>query len=632
MTSAELDQAPASRLGARLADVGLVAGIVAIVGLMVVPIPTWLIDVLVGVNICFGILLLLTTLYIREPLDFSSFPSVLLVSTLFRLALSIATTRLILLEGNAGHIIQTFGRMVAGGELVVGIVVFLIITVVQFIVIAKGAERVAEVSARFSLDGMPGKQLSIDSDLRSGLIDKDEARARRRKLEQESKLHGSLDGAMKFVKGDAIASIIIVIVNLLGGLAIGVMQRGMEFGAAVEKYSILTIGDGLVSQIPALLSAMAAGLLVTRASDEGAVNLGDAIRRQVSRNPRVLLFGGAIAMLMAAVPGFPLFVFLSIGAAGLLAGLLLHPRTAPILRARFAPLAALMPAAHASEQLPDRLEAVAGDLKPLRPLVLELDLAPDAGLQAHGIGELRASIEGALGALQARSGVPVPRMAITLVHGAPAARWRLLVFEAEVASGPLDDSADALATRIAVALGRQLAMLLGVQETTTLLNRVGIDYAEAVKEAVRAVPVTRIAEVLRMLADEQVPLTNMRDILESIAEAGQHQRDAGPIADMVRIAVRRHTLASLAAGGQLRAAVVAPALEDRLRASTRPGETRPALAPNDVRELVDTVRTAAADGARALIVSLDLRRAVRGLVGPDLPDVAILSYQELDPR
>ncbi|HBY43033.1 MAG TPA: type III secretion protein, partial [Brevundimonas sp.] len=201
-----------------------------------------------------GVVMLLVSIYIASIVDISVFPSLLLITTLFRLALSIATTRMILLEGHAGAIINTFGNMVAGGNLVVGLVVFLIITVVQFIVIAKGAERVAEVAARFSLDAMPGKQLSIDSDLRSGLIDKDEAKRRRRLLEMESKLNGNLDGAMKFVKGDAIAGIIIVVINLLGGLAVGMLQNGMDFGAAVQKYSILTIGDGMVMQIPALLA------------------------------------------------------------------------------------------------------------------------------------------------------------------------------------------------------------------------------------------------------------------------------------------------------------------------------------------------------------------------------------------
>jgi type III secretion protein V len=279
---------------ARYSDLLLVACVVAIVAMMVLPLPAWLIDLLVAANIASGLLLLLLGIYIASPLEFSVFPSVLLMTTLFRLSLSIATTRMILLQGHAGHIIDTFGKVVAGGNLVVGLVVFLIITVVQFIVIAKGAERVAEVAARFSLDAMPGKQLSIDSDLRSGLIDKDEARRRRRTLELESKLHGSLDGAMKFVKGDAIAGIVIIVINLLGGLAIGVMQQDLDISSAMTKYSILTIGEGMVAQIPALLGAMAAGLIVTRTTDdEHDKHLGDAIRKQVTSKPRVLVVASA---------------------------------------------------------------------------------------------------------------------------------------------------------------------------------------------------------------------------------------------------------------------------------------------------------------------------------------------------
>src|SRR5688500_1656876 len=294
-------------------DIVLALGVMAIMALMVLRLPTAVIDVLVAVNIACGVVLLLIALYVKHPVAFNSFPSVLLISTLFRLSLSVATTRLILLDGDAGHIIEAFGNFVAGGNLVVGIVVFIIITIVQFIVIAKGAERVAEVAARFTLDAMPGKQLSIDSDLRSGLIDKDEARRRRTLLEHESQLNGALDGAMKFVKGDAIASIVIVIVNLLGGLTIGVMQRGLPAGEAMQLYSILTIGEGMVAQIPALLSAMAAGLVVTRsASDGNDSHLGDTIGRQISAHPRALMMTSVISALLALVPGFPTLVFLGL--------------------------------------------------------------------------------------------------------------------------------------------------------------------------------------------------------------------------------------------------------------------------------------------------------------------------------
>ena len=256
----------------RRSDVALALLLVAIIAMMILPMPTLVMDMLIALNMSIAILLMMLGIYISHPLAISSFPSILLLTTLFRLSLGIATTRLILLEGDAGHIVQTFGEFVVGGNLVVGLVVFLIITIVQFIVITKGSERIAEVSARFSLDAMPGKQMSIDSDMRAGLITLADARHRRSNLEKESQLYGALDGAMKFVKGDAIAGLIIIMVNIIGGMAIGTMQRGMTMGDAVQLYSILTIGDGLVSQIPALFISITAGIIVTRVRGEEEAN------------------------------------------------------------------------------------------------------------------------------------------------------------------------------------------------------------------------------------------------------------------------------------------------------------------------------------------------------------------------
>ena len=253
---------------ARRQDVVLATFVLAVVFMMIVPLPTWLLDILIGLNISLSVILLMVAVYLRTPLDFASFPAVLLITTLFRLSLSISTTRLILLDADAGHIVNTFGEFVAGGNLIVGLVIFLILTIVNFIVITKGAERVAEVGARFSLDAMPGRQLSIDADLRNGAITQAEARTLRAKVGQESRLLGSMDGAMKFVKGDAIASIIIVFVNLLGGLAIGVFQKDMTASAALATFAVLSIGDGLVAQIPALFISICAGIIVTRVADD----------------------------------------------------------------------------------------------------------------------------------------------------------------------------------------------------------------------------------------------------------------------------------------------------------------------------------------------------------------------------
>ncbi len=619
---------PKLGISSRIADLVLVGGMVAIIALMILPMPTLLIDALVGINITFGMLLLLTTLYIRGPLDFSSFPSILLVSTLFRLALSIATTRMILTQGHAGHIIQTFGTMVAGGSIVVGLVVFLIITIVQFIVIAKGAERVAEVAARFSLDSMPGKQLSIDSDLRSGLIDKDEARRRRRTLELESKLHGSLDGAMKFVKGDAIASIVIVIVNLIGGLAIGVMQQGMTLGDATAKYSILTIGEGLVAQIPALLGAMAAGLMVTRSTDEETdANLGQAIHRQLIANPRVLIFVGAISFLAALVPGFPVAVFLVLGFASLTAGAALHPRLQPYMIHHSGPLRRVIARGKEAPR-PLALTAEPSAPQPVVPLLLEIS-GPQLSPEDERM--MVQSLAAMLDRLQHRSGVPMPRIAIHYPALGAEPGWQLLAFEVPVGGGDGATPA-AIEAGVLAVLRRNLARFLGVQEAVTLLNRVGDEYPEVVKEAVRAVPAARIAEVLRRLAEEEVPLRNMRDVLEGLTEAAAQEREAPQIADLTRISLKRYLIDSTAGTGPLRALMVTTELETMVRESTRvvDGIERLAVQPEIAADLVRAIiATAHETRAQAIVTSFEVRRAMRRLIEPDIFDLKVLAFNEL---
>ena len=268
-------------------DIMLALMLMGIIFMIILPLPLFLIDMLIVINLTIALVLLMMAVYVTTPLDFASFPSVLLLSTLFRLALSISTTRLILLNADAGKVIDTFGNFVVAGNLIIGMVIFLIITVVQFIVVTKGAERVAEVSARFSLDAMPGKQMSIDGDMRAGVIDMDEARYRRSRVEKESQMYGSMDGAMKFVKGDAIAGIIIIAVNLIGGLSVGIFQNDLSLAEAANLYSILTIGDGLVSQIPGLIIALTAGIIVTRVdSEDSDSNLADNIAGQIGNRPR----------------------------------------------------------------------------------------------------------------------------------------------------------------------------------------------------------------------------------------------------------------------------------------------------------------------------------------------------------
>lgn len=618
----------------RYTDIALVAGIVAIIALMIVPLPNWAIDILVAVNISGGILLLLLAIYISNPLEFSVFPSVLLISTLFRLALSIATTRMILLHGEAGHIIQTFGDMVAGGNLVVGLVVFLIITVVQFIVIAKGSERVAEVAARFSLDAMPGKQMSIDSDLRSGLIDKDEARRRRRMLENESKLNGSLDGAMKFVKGDAIAGIIIIIINLLGGLTIGVLQQDMTLSDATVKYSILTIGDGMVSQIPALLGAMSAGLLVTRTTDdEHDKHLGDAIGRQLTAKPRVLLMGGGLCVLFSAVPGFPTVVFMALGLAFFAAGFMLTPS----LRARWEKLAqpTLSAVMRRSPTAPVLMSAEAVQVRPTVPLLLEV---PVGRLDAQESHSLLAGLEGVLDHFQLNLGMRLPRIDVHAMRpdeDKPAV-WRLLAYEVPISEGELqqEDTVPSLVNEVRESLRRHVNLFMGTQEANLLLTRAAIDLPDVVKETLRALPLARVAEILRRLVEEEVAIRNLRDILETLADTAQREKDVYALTELTRIGLKRQISHRYAPDGHLRAVLLEPALEEMLRNAIRhnSGAQQLALDPLEMSRLMTRFRNVVqVFKPAAIVTAVDIRRHVRKLIEQDCFDVPVLSYHELLP-
>jgi type III secretion protein V len=410
-------------------ELGLIALVISVVAAMVIPLPHALLDVLVAFNIVCGVALVFMAVYIPAPTAFATFPSVLLVTTLFRLSVSIATTRAILLDADAGKIIETFGNNVAGGNVVVGVVMFCIITVVQFLVVAKGAERVAEVAARFTLDAMPGKQLSIDSDLRSGLIDKDEARRKRKMLELESQLHGSLDGALKFVKNDAIASIIIVIVNLFAGIALGVFYHDMSISEAGRTFSILTIGEGMVAQVPALFAAFSAGMIVTRTASDDEGNLGQAIAGQLFTQPKVFLGTGFIAILMMAVPGFPTLVFAFFAVILILLAYVLQPALFnPMLKRvglkKYAAEEVATKAATAAKESASQALAA--------PLLLQIsaDLLTDCPED-----DLRKRLVEAREKLYAEMGVSVPEVAVSVSPLLKLRQYRLMLFDVPVAHG-----------------------------------------------------------------------------------------------------------------------------------------------------------------------------------------------------
>ncbi len=653
----------APRKGVGYSDVILAFGAVLIISVMILPLPLVVIDALVAVNISIGFGLLLLGIYIPTPVAFSSFPSVLLLTTLFRLAISIAITKSILLHAEGGHIVETFGTLVAGNNLVVGLVVFLIITVVQFIVIAKGSERVAEVAARFTLDAMPGKQLSIDSDLRAGLIDKDEARRKRRLLETESQLHGSLDGAMKFVKGDAICGIVIILVNLLGGLAIGVLQKDMSLAQATHTYSILTIGDGLVSQIPAILATMAAGLVVTRTTGEiDDRHLGDAISRQVGAQPRVALITGLLALLMTLVPGFPWPVFLVLGLA-------LLGYSAWRYRYEFESLRRMFRISDA--EISAALKPVETDeFAPPPPLLLELSPVLAA---AFGQEPAHARASEAARRVREEFGVPVPvpvvRVSATLSEG----EYRLSAHGARVASGRLPRSGgfvaqaageaalpgffpplsgrwsetaaegalaplDLMSLHLDTALRRRLGSFLGIQETSNLFGKMQRDYPDLVKEMLRVVAPQRVADVLRRLAEEGVPIRNLRDAFEAITDVGSREKDVVLLTEYVRVALKREIAERWSdAERNLHVLLIHPELEDKLRQSVRVagGASQLAISPELAARLGNEVRghlARQAPGVRpVLLCSLDVRRHLRKLLEVDFFELPVLSYQELAP-
>ncbi|SKA75060.1 type III secretion protein V [Thiothrix eikelboomii] len=654
----------------RRSDLALAVLLVMVIFMMIMPLPTLIIDILIAFNMSLAIIMLMLAIYLPSPLSFSSFPSVLLLSTLFRLSLSIATTRVILSEGEAGHIIQTFGEFVVAGNMIVGIVVFLIITIVQFIVITKGSERIAEVSARFSLDAMPGKQMSIDSDLRAGVITMADARKRRSNLEKESQLFGSMDGAMKFVKGDAIAGLIIIIVNIVGGIAIGSFQRGMPIGEAMELYSLLTIGDGLVSQIPALFVSITSGIIVSRVTVDEDSNLGEDIGRQLLGQPNALLIGAAVVTLMGLIPGFPTIVFFFLGAVLGLTGFLLkrvqnrfefgEAEEVTVIGNQRAELLA----GGASSSDLEALDA----MQPLAPVLVEL---PEAARTHISLPELNTSFVLVREDFYKDLGVTLEGISISLskqieddsyrisVHGIPVGQGQLgikqpLLTQSEtstpgqnalpqVLSRGLDKLTpmQILTRHVAYILRRQAPEFIGVQEIHALMGKLeAAGYATLVQEAQRAVNKTRMVDILRRLLGEGVSVRDMRQILGTMIEFGETEKDNGLLTERVRIGMRRQLSYTYTNGtGRLPVYLFDPESEKLAQTSVRqtPAGVHLALMPdvnrnlmNNLRMLEENNRQLINDGPRPVILtSLDLRRHLRTHLAAEFPDLPIMSLPEL---
>ncbi|MEJ7603197.1 MAG: flagellar biosynthesis protein FlhA [Kofleriaceae bacterium] len=602
------------RLG--IAELAIAAIVIAVVAMLIVPLPRFLLDLLLVLNIGMSVALLMAAVFSPRPLSFSSFPTLLVITTLFRVGLEVSATRLILADADAGEVVKAFGTSVVAGSLVVGLVVFAVITIIQLVVVARGAERVAEVAARFALDAMPGKQMAIDAELRNGSIDAETARRRRSDLERESQLYGAMDGAMRFVKGDAVAAIVIVIINLIGGLVIGVGSRGMAAGEAMQTYSLLSIGEGLVAQIPSLLVAVASGLLVTRVASTGDRPLGEDLGEQLAGSPRVL---GAAAILLVAlglVPGLPLTPFLLLGA--LAAG-------GAVLAATRSPRAAV-------ELDETGASAVRGPR-----LALALSPALHARL-ATKPEALRAALGQVRAARTATTGIPVPPMAI-VIDPALAEHEAAVSLDGTAIAWLVAADLDELAGRLGPARTPILPELLGVDRVAALVETAGLQAPVLVREVVpRIVSLPVLAETLRALVREELPIDDLPAILEAIALApapagGFTARDVPALVEQLRGQLRRKISARWAPRGELAVYTVDSMIEDAVRTAVdrRDGVMVLALEPEIAQDIVTAVKAKLGMKPAVILTSGDIRRHLRSLLEPELPDVAVLAAHELLP-
>jgi len=660
-------------------DAIILVGVIAIVLMMVVPIPHQLLSVLLIINISAALLILLIAMNTRDALEFSIFPALLLITTLFRLALNISTTRLILRDGDAGDVVETFGSFVAGDNLVVGFVVFLILVIVQFIVITKGAERVSEVAARFTLDAMPGKQMSIDADLNSGLINEQQARERRKRIEQEADFHGAMDGASKFVKGDAIASIIIVFVNIIGGLIIGTMN-GMSIQDAASHYTILTIGDGLVSQIPALLISTAAGLVVTRAASEG--NLPQDLSRQMFNYPRLLfIVAGTVAVLGLFTPIHWISTF---PIAGVLA--FAGFRLQKLMQTKQSEEERIEEEQQIEEvRSPERVVSLLKD----DPLEFEFGygLIPLADAQQGGdlldrIIMIRRQCALELGivvpVIRIRDNIQLkPNEYVIKIKGNTVAKGELMLnhylamsagFEdesvtgikttepafglpalwinesmkerAELAGYTIVDPPSVVATHLTEVIKKHAHELLGRQETQNLIQHLKETHAALVDELIpNILSVGDVQKVLAKLLKEKISIRDLVTIFETLADYGTYTKDPDMLTEYVRQALSRQISQQYAPGNDpLKVITVSPSVEKRIAESVQQTEHGSYLAMDPAssqllyRKVSEEVNRMAQMGQQPIILtSPTIRLYLRQLLERTMADVPVLSYSELEP-
>lgn len=669
-------------------DINMVFLIVVVIALMIIPMPTPLVDTLIGINMALSFLMLMMSMYVRTALDFSVFPTMLLFTTLFRVGLNITTTRLILLQADAGEIIFTFGDFALGGNFVVGAVVFLILTIVQFLVIAKGAERVAEVGARFTLDAMPGKQMSIDADMRAGVIDMEEAQRRRERVSLESQMYGAMDGAMKFVKGDSIAGMIIAVVNIVGGTIIGITQNGMTGSEALHTYGILTIGDGLVSQIPSLLVSISAGILITRTGDSDD-NVGTQVGQQFFAQPQAILMAGGLIFLFSLIPGFPKPQLMTLAAVLCAFGYVLKrlsergkqadPREE--LQKNLAPAAAKTKKKARSS---DNVDSFA----PTVPIILDISAEFGRELDYESLNEELIDLRQAL---YFDLGVPFPGIHIRPHEGLSGISYILNLNEIPMSQGELEkgmilvrDTADnlkmlgidytigeaflpnvesvwvsktnaasleragiscmspakILSYHLSLILARHASTFLGMQETKYLLDRMEERSPDLVREVTRLLPVQRIAEIFQRLVQEQVSIRDLRTILETIIEWAPKEKDTVMLTEYVRGGLKRQISYMYSKGLNLLPAILLdPQVEEMVRKAIRQTSAGAFLAldPQSSKQILDALKATFAKVQKSkqkpvLLASMDIRRYVRRLIEGELYELPVVAYQEITPE
>jgi flagellar biosynthesis protein FlhA len=667
----------------RLVRLAVPVGVVVVVLMMVVPLPAALLDVLIALNIAISLIVLLVALQVGRPLDFAVFPTVVLVATLFRLALNVSSTRLVLRDGYAGHVIDAFGHIVIGANLVIGLVVFAILIIIQLTVVTNGAARVAEVGARFTLDAMPGKQMAIDADLNSGLIDEDTARKRRKDVGAEADFYGAMDGGTKFVKGDAMAAVIITFVNLIGGFAIGMLQKGMAPGDAIKTYSLLSVGDGLVSQIPALLMSVATGVIVTRSTSEGDV--GSDLIGQLGRHREALRIGAAALFGLCLIPGMPKIPFALVGGLVLLlstrstdgpgeaaaAADALLPGSAIAMPSGASGLPAQSDRDPVSDSLrvdplelllaPDVVDLVdparGGDLldrvRALRrktALDLGVVLPPvrtrDGGLLAPGTYEIR------IGGISVATGEAPPGYLLAIgdgmdglpgrhttepVFGLPAV-WAPIEYRAsaELAGATIVERAAVVTTHLAEMVRQHASRLLSLDDVRELLEVLKSDRPAAVEELVPGLlSLSAVQRVLQGLLDEQVSIRDLGRVLEGVGQRARASTDPDALLEAARSALGPALTAPYVRDGVLRAITLEPSMESQLGEALRATEQGVVIALDPVtaqRLVSDVAELMTASEQRGelpvLLISGPLRLPVRRLLRGSLPQLPVIGFTE----